>query len=750
MYKTLIMYFLILSVVLCGGCRKDIDAHYDRPTYLLGNTYEFLKKRGDFNLFLEAVDRSQFKGGLNGGGLFTVFVPTDEAITAYLKEIGKPSLKDLSNEELNLLIGYHIVEFSYKPSDFLGFTKTSSSEEPKEPDGYAYRFKTLARNGVVEYLHPEFGNPIKVFQKEKFLPVISTTLLKTKRSPDYEGDYKFFFPNVNWKGNKDQFYLTDASVLESGIPVDNGYVYVVDKVIKPLETVYDAFDDKPAYSLFKDLYNQFALFEYDKDATSDYASAGDSLFSFRHYLRPSGVPDLPDLSDEWTVPVNYHDFEARMRMTFNSFVPNNETILAYCNEYFANEKDPNKLPLLTLYYLLSAHVPYDQQIVLPSDFDKGVEGLFGEKWDLTKDELFDPQFCSNGLFYGIKKVLEPAIFSMITQPLFKYDRFSIMATLFHKTQNMLPLVDTDRDYTLFLLSNSDLNETYGFSLDYNGNPTSLDLLGDRIKVFCYQDWKKGDKEIREMHSGEQFSIVKSQIVEGFVDNGSQDRNFFMTKEPFTYVYQDAGRMYYEDNSPIAVVADGRFKPFEYEGGTGRGMVYEVSNKLEKEKENVAQILRQTNVKFFQALVGAGLVKFENLDENGSITTDTRFLMEWLGGERCMVFAPTNDALDESRLPTDSLVLDKYLKSHFISTDQNGVEQYILPNLGVEKTYNTKASLSLAVFETLKINFVDSKRLRLENTNKKTTYTDGEIPTFASDGLVYGIVDMIMPETLTIE
>ena len=752
MYKTLIMYSLILSVVLFGGCRKDIDAHYARPTYLLGSTYEFLEKRGDFTLFLDAVDRSGFKTGLNGSGLFTVFAPSDVAVKAYLAEIGKTSLTELTPEELELLVGYHIVEFSYRPEDFLGFTKTASSLEPEIADGYAHRFKTLAREEVRERKNPALGNLVDVFQQEKFLPIISTTLLKHKRSPDYEADYKFFFPDVNWKGDKDQFYVAGAAVLESGIPVDNGYVYIVDKVVAPLKTVYDAFDDKPDYSLFRELYDRFASFEYDQEATSSYAALGDSLFVMRHYLGPAATSaDLPDISDEWTVSPGQSDFEARMRRTFNSYVPNNASLEAFCNEYFADEKDPKKIPLLPLFYLLSSHIPYGQEIIMPSDFSKGVEGLFGEKWILGQGDLFDQEFCSNGLFYGIKKVLEPAIFSMITEPLFKYERFSLLASLFHKTQNILPLVDVDRNYSLLLLSNTNLKNTYGYMLDYNGNPADLDILGSRIKVFRYADYKDSDKAIVEINFPAQLNVVQSQVVDGLIEYETGERKFFATRQPFTYLYQNDGGLFYEDTARVKIVENGRFPIYEYENGTGKGLVIEVENLLERNTVNVANQLRKTNPKFYKELLRANLIKLENLDENGGIIEgpdswkNTKFITDhWLNGERCMVFAPTDAAFDESVIPTDSAALHKYLKSHFISVDQNGVDQYTLPNLGPEREYDTKANITLAKFETLTLTYKDSKTLTVTDTKAVATSTDGKIPFFASDGVIFGIIDMKKP------
>ena len=773
MKKTSIMCFLVLVVILLGGCQDDIDKHYERPTYLLGSTYEFLEKRGNFTLFLEAVDKTPFKTGLDGSGLFTVFAPADDAVKAYLSKIGKTSLLNLDPIELEVLIGYHIVEFSYKPDDFLGFTKTASSEKPEEADGYAHRFKTLAREGIRKRLVGD--DNVEVFSQEKFLPVISTTLLKEKRSPDYEGDYRFFFPDVTWKGDNKQFYVAGASVLESGIPADNGYVYVVDKVLEPLPTIYDAFLDEKIvhkYSLFKELYDRFALIEYNQKITQDYGQLGDSLFLHRHYLTPKSLlPDLPDIADEWTVDPSNSDFEARMRTSFNAYIPTNDSIRAFCSRYFADSelKDPKKLPLLTLFYLLSSHVPYGQEIVLPSDIDKGIEGLFGEKWSLKKADLVDPKFCSNGVFYGIKPILKPAVFTMITEPLFKYKRFSMMASLFHKTQNLLPLVDKDRDYSLLLLSNTTAKDEYGYVLDFNGYPTDPDILGSRIKVFhdYVVETVFGDEKVSvEMTLAEQTSFVKSQIIDGFLAGSSVGRKFFATSEPLTYLYKENDDIFDEAGVRIQLVEGGRLD-YKYDGGSGRGLVYEVKNKVSKNTHSIGRALAVKtggrHQKFYQKLLERKLITIDEgtLNDDGSINPEkTIFKMDWLNGERCMVFAPSDEAFDLSRLPADTVELTNYLKYHFVSLDQNQADGYVLPGLGQEKKYETKFALSISQYALLEIKHNNTKCLNIVYGVKNvlpapaiiytTVPTDGDIPYFASDGIIYGIDEMISREILTIE
>ncbi|MGL5682411.1 MAG: fasciclin domain-containing protein [Marinifilaceae bacterium] len=738
------MYFLII-ILVCGGCRKDIDDHYKRPDYLLGNAYEFLQKRGNFTLFLDAVERSSFKDALDGRGIYSVFAPSDEAFRAYMVQQGKTSVSDFTVEELELLVGFHIVEFAYKRDDFLAFTQTATSETPEEGTGYAHRFKTLAREGVKTILEPNSEKTIQVFQQEKFLPVISTTLLKKKRSPNFEAEYKFFFPNVNWRGDNNQFYVAGASVLESGIPIDNGYMYVIDKVMDPLKTVYDELSSpefQNDYSLFLTMYNRFSNFEFDQDLTKLYAQPGDSLFLLHHYLKPTTKRDLPDIADEWTLDRKDNEFERRMRFTFNSFIPNNEAMQNYITSYFDEVTDQKEVPLLSLFYLLSSHIADRKEIILPCDIDKGIEGNFGETWPIKSTDVKERKFCSNGLIYGINTVLEPAIFSMVTEPLFKYKRFSTMANLYHRTNNLMPLVDAERDYTLFLLNNTDARETYGYSVDYNGNPGNEDVLGGRVKIKRYRNWEKDEYEIVDMNDGEQGTLVRMQTVEGLVEE-SNSRAFYATKQPFYYIYSDAGRIYGEDKAAL----DLKNKyVYEYPNGSGSGYVYEVENKFNANKENIGRAIYEDPKyrKFYQALLRAELIKLTNLGSNESIVEGTKFNMEWLNGDRYMVFAPVNSALDESLLPVDSLELDNYLRFHFVSLDANKIDDYILPNYGYEQELQTRLSFSVVDFAKLKINFVDDKRLRITNSDNQSAFTDGDIPFFATDGVIMGIDKMIMP------
>ena len=76
-------------------------------------------------------------------------------------------------------------------------------------------------------------------------------------------------------------------MIESGIPTDNGYLYIVDKVMEPSRTIYKELSDNSGtgadYSLCKGLFDRISLYKYDASVSKNYAaSSGDSLFYFYH------------------------------------------------------------------------------------------------------------------------------------------------------------------------------------------------------------------------------------------------------------------------------------------------------------------------------------------------------------------------------------------------------------------------------------------------------------------------------------
>ena len=83
-------------------------------------------------------------------------------------------------------------------------------------------------------------------------------------------------------------------------------------------------------------------------------------------------------------------------------------------------------------------------------------GVNGEQFRVSSSELRSVTYCSNGVIYRMNKVFEPAVFTYLTAPLFRYPQFSFYARAFN-TKNMYnQTVDPNNRFTLFIQNDQDL------------------------------------------------------------------------------------------------------------------------------------------------------------------------------------------------------------------------------------------------------------------------------------------------------
>src|SRR5690606_28699649 len=105
-------------------------------------------------------------------------------------------------------------------------------------------------------------------------------------------NYEYCFGGGTWQGDGG-FNVANARVTEYAIPTDNGYIYIVDEVLKPLKTIHATLAELPEYADFLTVYDRYRTFTYDEETSRDYGMAGDSLYNVSHGL-------LPSMASEWT------------------------------------------------------------------------------------------------------------------------------------------------------------------------------------------------------------------------------------------------------------------------------------------------------------------------------------------------------------------------------------------------------------------------------------------------------------------
>lgn len=702
------MMLFIVCLLLFAACEKEIEKHNERPDFLKGNAWEVLADRGNYQLFLQGAELAGFRDVLEGKGLCTVFAPDNEAMKHYLN--GK-SLQDIPENELKVLIGMHIVEYSFSYRQLLDFQHYGDAGPGQTPAGLNYKQRTFAKEEISEMTDPMTGRKVRVYHKEKYLPVFSTRLFSTRKLENPESDYLYFYPDSKWYGTEDKLYAANAGITEYAIPSDNGYVYLLDDVIRPLRTVYQVMEDRAEdYSVFRDVYNRFADVKYDKSISEEHAATGDSLFLFYH-------KELPKIASEWT----YNDegstgwkVPVLSGIAFNLMAPDNAAMEQYLREFFEGNYDSyEQLPLLTLYYLAQNHVK-EGSIVFPDNLRQGETSIYGDKYDLDKDEdITYKEICTNGVFYGVNKVVTPAMFRSVTAPVFKDEDYSIFAYILHKATELTQLINMENDYTLFIPT----NEAFETFMHYRLN------LGDGIwgneKLECETSPGKWEK----VSDADMIEIAQQHIVLGKI-GGMRGQKIWSAKGNLTYVITDDGTVRGEGSEAV--------EPLKAWKELENGSAYVINSILKKSENTIVQSLRMSDrySKFY-----AKLVEAEVIDKDG--------LMPFLGGEQAVVLALDNDAMEQLTLPTDKQELADYLSYYFVSLGINKLTDYLLPGYKVDGNFRTlqiDRELSTAyetVYKQMYIRETGDGRMEVADVDgTAAVVTAAGLPLFASDGVIY--------------
>jgi uncharacterized surface protein with fasciclin (FAS1) repeats len=114
------LHFLPLILVLAMvSCIQGMDPD---TIYKVSEGYmidEYVQSNSSLSICKELIDMSTYSGMLHGYGSYTFFAPTDEAFKTYLASIGKTDISQLTQEEANTIIKYHVIRDSVKTTDLI-------------------------------------------------------------------------------------------------------------------------------------------------------------------------------------------------------------------------------------------------------------------------------------------------------------------------------------------------------------------------------------------------------------------------------------------------------------------------------------------------------------------------------------------------------------------------------------------------------------------------------------------------------
>ncbi len=109
--NNLFSLFLVLGLILAlNSCTKAVDEIVISDDKQLD---ELMEKHG-LTSFLAILDKSEMRSTVHAYGNYAIFVPTNDAVTAYLQKAGKTSVNDLTKDEAVAIVRYHLLNVTNK------------------------------------------------------------------------------------------------------------------------------------------------------------------------------------------------------------------------------------------------------------------------------------------------------------------------------------------------------------------------------------------------------------------------------------------------------------------------------------------------------------------------------------------------------------------------------------------------------------------------------------------------------------
>ncbi len=691
------------------------DDHYKAPDWLKGNAYEVLENEGNHTSFLKAIELTGYKPIVSGQSIMTVMAPDDDAWQKFLSQNGYSSVEDMNSSDPVLLkktVGYHLMYYAYDWSKMVNFRPNEgdgATDEQKQVDaGLYYKHRTHSADDMEQMRGKLNGvdTTVTIYHYERYLPVFSTMMFASK-GIDAKANYEYFYPSSQWNAASASFNVSNAGVKDAqAVVTDNGYLYHVDQVLTPLETVHATLKNNSKYSDFVGLYDTYAEFTEADQETS--TSLGKVVYTLTH-------GSLPSIACEW--PVNdYRQMSKLERATYTILAPSNKAIDHFFTTFWKPESGYTSLgdldPLILRYFIMQSFTS-DTDPVFPEEINKGlVETAFGTPVTINTDNVDDRLFCENGIIYGMDDMDAPAIFSSVVGPAFRDTTYQCFMYALDKSELVLSLASNKTDFVTLVPSN----------LQFNNNEPQMRLntttQGRNLEVYSDVDGNFANmgssqaRSIVNMHTASNISELSTsgtQVVETntafnywFLHNGKITTNALFN-EQLSPVYQGSPFVsFHEVTDNGNPWANGRTYAYDY-----RKLFAEASG------DGLAHRLAVGNDKNYEYYLFAQLLQKAGLVQNGTlpsiVSEDTRFI----------VFVPTNEAIRQniSSIPgcsslkiaddytitgnvssTNKTLLANYLRNHFVSSLMNTITSYPYPGSSCKGSFYSMGSETMNIAE----------------------------------------------------
>lgn len=443
--------WMLLFILALTGCENERKDHYKVPDWLQGPLFEQIESTGKYNEFVKAAKLTGYDEFLSSRLTFTVFVPTDEAFQEYYSEQGVNSAEELDKDELLALLQYHTCQNSWDSVKMAG--KTSFGWWNNLPDNF--------RTPCIYTPAVSTDDGKNVVYDNTFLLLFSNPFFDKNGYTSI--DYESFYPGSVWTG----YNIDRASVLENEQGAENGFYYVIDRVMIPKTTADKMIAANPDFSVFSQMLDLFVRYDYDAKSTGN-STLYDSLFKRSYALNFN-------LSNE-KIPDNAYDGYYHV---FNTvFVPGNQEIQDYFDDNFPAYPDIESVPYIIKKYFVEAHMLPNKKL-----FPTVLARTENERNDFSDEILFDLDnginslnLCSNAIIYGVDQVINTNAFSTVSGPIIKNPDFRIFTMLLELSGEIRSFFKSEIKHAVFVLPDQQMTDL-GFNYA-EGDPA--DFTDDKI------------------------------------------------------------------------------------------------------------------------------------------------------------------------------------------------------------------------------------------------------------------------------
>ncbi|MBV5314623.1 MAG: fasciclin domain-containing protein [Prolixibacteraceae bacterium] len=478
-------FTVVFIILLCGAylfsCKDPIEKNpeYERPVWLQGKVYDVAKSVPELSVFARCIEKTGLNNLINTSGLYTVMAPTNKAFEAYFSEHPQyASIDDIDSLELKRLVEFHILLMPFTKTQ-LRLLNTSGwiNEDTKDPEYSGYKRETLYRpdNMKLKVTEREGKQPvidvngnaerIVYSATNKYAPLFFQEYMNYSRINS--ADYSYYF---NRSFESKEIFFAGAKLLKTSVdnnndgelddsyPAENGYVYLIDKVIEPVKNVYEYLWNNSStsgkqYTGFGSLVNDFAQFSINNEATLSQEGANEGLEVDQ--LNNLTYPTLAfNLFDEATHTT------ARNSIAYHHaiFAPTNEAYFSFISNVIRGEgrySSITDVPYMIKRMLVNNHMA-KQTPYYPSL--GGLNGSFttkyGSKLDLKGTKEIEIKYGSNATFVGIDKLILPREFLSVVAPVILSKEYSSFMWSLYFTGAFQILNNASMKYTFFPIPNA--------------------------------------------------------------------------------------------------------------------------------------------------------------------------------------------------------------------------------------------------------------------------------------------------------